>query len=133
MAPPTRSAREVSQHLTTRTKQEHSEYVQWSKLLLTTDIPHSELNILVLHLLHIETCTFPESSSVRRMRCYRNHCRNIYRDVAHIRLHSNRRVKRTDCWNCTQHLSYMELIKDGGFAGRVEAEHDTEAKSKGGS
>lgn len=82
---------------------------QRSDLVLTTDIPHGELDVLVLDRLDVETC----DGRGKGQRDGRS--RSNGRRAGRLR-HTNGRDGRDD-------FTELELVEDGGLSGGVQTDH----------
>lgn len=77
---------------------------QRSDLVLSSDIPHGELNVLVFHGLNVEALsivTVSQGFSCRRYRAGRT----------------------TNCGYGRDDFAQLQLVEDGGLAGRIETDH----------
>lgn len=88
---------------------------QRTDLVLTTDIPHGELDVLVLDSLNVE--------ALRRALA-------AFKSSTQIAPHSggsgrqSRDVGRhTDGRDCGDNLAKLKLVKNGGFTGSIETDH----------
>lgn len=87
---------------------------QGADLVLSTDIPHGELNVLVLDGLDVEAFCGLVSAA----------CSTPYFAIWwRIRLESARAL-RTDGRDGRDDLTQLELVENGGLSGSVETDHE---------
>ena len=79
-------------------------------LVLSTDIPHGELNVLVLDSLDVEACD--EVSA-----CFGSHSRHYCSQV-------QTRMLLTDCGNGGDDFTKLQLVEDSGLSGGIETNHE---------
>lgn len=78
---------------------------QGADLVLSTDIPHCELDVLVLDSLNVEACS---DGSV-----------SLFEAIGEFSGVS----KHTDGGDRRHDFAQLELVQDGGFASRVQTDH----------
>lgn len=83
---------------------------QRSNLVLSSDIPYSELNVLVLDSLDVEACV---AEKIYNQLCDSPQRRST-RSVVSI---------RTDCRDSGDDLAKLELIENGSLSGSVKSNH----------
>ena len=94
-------------------------------LILATDIPDSEGDVLVLHSLHVE----PWKKAAWTLRTPKKGTNSIdlgtgLRGVGWRQL---RGAGLTDGWDSGDDLAELELVEDGGFTGGIETNHEDAA------
>lgn len=78
---------------------------QGANFVLTADVPDSELNVLVLDSLDVETCGVSLSA-----------CGLRSDSMAGL-------VARTDGWDGGDDFTKLQLVEDGGLSGSVQSDH----------
>ena len=76
---------------------------QRANLVLASDIPHCERDVLVLDGLDVETCILPVSAAIAIITCSLLH---------------------TNCGNSGDDFTELQLVEDCGLSGRVQTDHE---------